>query len=181
MCPAVGDAERVGRRHTWVPPYRGISKGAVKRGVGDADPYAHLVGGRCGRDDGGIVPYKKLVGRGQCAPPLGVQYVSAAAHMGAALREHIKGYGGTGRRGRRPLQRNLQNMRRGGGSAPPVSPFSSAWAGGVEPRPYAGNKMISIKMSFRGAKRRGNPYSHVSGVRRGGITDCHTSVRAGSQ
>ena len=40
MCPAVGDAERVGRRHTWVPPYRGISKGAVKRGVGDADPYA---------------------------------------------------------------------------------------------------------------------------------------------
>ena len=64
MCPAVGDAERVGRRHTWVPPYRGISKGAVKRVVGDADPYAHLVGGRCGRDDGGIVPYKKLVGRG---------------------------------------------------------------------------------------------------------------------
>ena len=55
MCPAVGDAERVGRRHTWVPPYRGISKGAVKRGIGDADPY------------------KKLVGRGQCAPPLGVR------------------------------------------------------------------------------------------------------------
>ena len=106
---------------------------------------------------------------------------SAAAHMGAALREHIKGYGGTGRRGRRPLQRNLQNMRRGGRLCPPVSPFSSAWAGGVEPRPYAGNKMISIKMSFRGAQRRGNPFSHVSGVRRGGITDCHTSVRAGSQ
>ncbi len=58
--------------------------------------------------------------------------------MGAALREHIKGYGGTGRRGRRPLQRNLQNMRRGGRLCPPVSPFSSAWAGGVEPRPYAG-------------------------------------------
>ena len=35
MCPAVGDTERVGRRHTWVPPYRGISKGAVKRGVGE--------------------------------------------------------------------------------------------------------------------------------------------------
>ena len=61
---------------------------------------------RCIRDDVGIVPYgvgKTPVGRGQCAPPLGVQYMSAAAHMGAAL------------------QRYLQNMRRGGGSAPPVS------------------------------------------------------------
>ena len=58
------------------------------------------------RDDVGIVRYgvgKTIVGRGQCAPPLGVQYVSAAAHMGAAL------------------QRNLQNMRRGDGSAPPLS------------------------------------------------------------
>ena len=45
VCPAVGGAERVGRRHTWVPPYRGISKGAVKRGVGDADPYGCITNG----------------------------------------------------------------------------------------------------------------------------------------
>ena len=50
--------------------------------------------------------------------------MSAAAHMGAAL------------------QRNLQNMRRGGGSAPPVH-----------------GHRIFIKMSFRGAQRRGNPFS----------------------
>ena len=76
----------------------------------------------------GIVPYARFlffpVGRGQCAPPLEVRCVSAAAHMGAAL------------------QRNLQNMRRGGGSAPPVH-----------------GHRIFIKMSFRGAQRRGNPFS----------------------
>ena len=49
--------------------------------------------------------------------------MSAAAHMGAAL------------------QRNLQNMRRGGGSAPPVH-----------------GHRIFIKLSFRGAQRRGNPF-----------------------
>ena len=80
------------------------------------------------RDDVGIVPYAGFlffpVGRGQCAPPLEVRCVSAAAHMGAAL------------------QRNLQNMRRGGGSAPPVH-----------------GHRIFIKMSFRGAQRRGNPFS----------------------
>ena len=51
----------------------------------------------CGRDDVGIVPYgvgKMSVGRGQCAPPLGMQSVSAAAHMGAAL----QGITGRGRR-----------------------------------------------------------------------------------
>ena len=37
---ACGDCRR---RHTWVPPYRGISKGAVKRGVGDAAPYGSMV------------------------------------------------------------------------------------------------------------------------------------------
>ena len=55
---------------------------------------------------------------------LGVRCMSAAAHMGAAL------------------QRNLQNMRRGGGSAPPVH-----------------GRRIFIKLSFRGAQRRGNPFS----------------------
>ena len=47
---------------------------------------------RCIRDDVGIVPYgvgKTPVGRGQCAPPLGGQYVSAAAHMGAALQRNL--------------------------------------------------------------------------------------------
>ena len=42
MCPAAVDAAAIGRRHTWVPPYRGISKGAVKRGVGDAAPYESI-------------------------------------------------------------------------------------------------------------------------------------------
>ena len=84
-------------------------------------------------DDGGIVPYgvgKTPVWRGQCAPPLGVQYVSAAAHMGAALRVRNKGrgayrrrgvvtppYGGqevptAGRRGRRPLRSVTRNAAR---------------------------------------------------------------------
>ena len=90
------------------------------------------------RDDVGIVPYARFlffpVGRGQCAPPLEVRCVSAAAHMGAAL------------------QRNLQNMRRGGGSAPPVH-----------------GHRIFIKLSFRGAQRRGNPFSPCSeGAVRGG-------------
>ena len=53
------------------------------------------------------------------------------------------------------LQRNLQNMRRGGGSAPPDD----------------GHRFFT-KMSFRGAKRRGNPFSRASQI---GITDCHTS------
>ena len=91
------------------------------------------------RDDVGIVPYARFlffpVGRGQCAPPLEVRCVSAAAHMGAAL------------------QRNLQNMRRGGGSAPPVH-----------------GRRIFIKLSFRGAQRRGNPFPPCSeGAVRGGV------------
>ena len=57
----------------------------------------------------------------------------AAAHMGAAL------------------QRNLQNMRRGGGFAPPVH-----------------EHRIFIKMSFRGAQRRGNPFPRSAEVRREG-------------
>ena len=47
---------------------------------------------RCIRDDVGIVPYgvgKTPVGRGQCAPPLGVRQLSAAAHMGAALQRNL--------------------------------------------------------------------------------------------
>ena len=42
-----GGAAFVERRHTWVPPYGDISRGAVERGVGDADPYGDMVGG-CG-------------------------------------------------------------------------------------------------------------------------------------
>ena len=117
------------------------------------------------RDDVGIVRYgvdKTPVGRGQCAPPLGVQYVSAAAHMGAAL------------------QRNLQNMRRGDGSAPPVFPLSSMQAGGVEPRPYAGQDGFRKNVIPRSAAT-WESVPHVAGVRREGITDCHTSLRAGSQ
>ena len=113
----------------------------------------------------GIVRYgvdKTPVGRGQCAPPLGVQYVSAAAHMGAAL------------------QRNLQNMRRGDGSAPPVFPLSSMQAGGVEPRPYAGQDGFRKNVIPRSTAT-WESVPHVAGVRREGITDCHTSLRAGSQ
>ena len=49
------------------------------------------------------------------------------------------------------LQRNLQNMRRGGGFAPPVH-----------------EHRIFIKMSFRGAQRRGNPFPRSAEVRREG-------------
>ena len=90
---------------------------------------------------------KTTVGRSQCAPPLGMRRMSAAAHMGAAL-QGITGRGGE--------------------------------SGGVEPCPYAGQDDFH-KMSFRGAKRHGNPFSHVAGVRRRGITDCHTGLRTGSQ
>ena len=59
------------RRHTWVPPYRGISKGAVKRGVGDAALYEAFdragfvcpaVGGRggCRRRHTWVPPYRYL-------------------------------------------------------------------------------------------------------------------------
>ena len=83
------------------------------------------------------------VGRSQCAPPLEVRCVSAAAHMGAAL------------------QRNLQNMRRGGGSAPPVH-----------------GRRIFIKLSFRGAQRRGNPFPPCSeGAVRGGCGLPHRCAR----
>ena len=61
----------------------------------------------------------------------------AAAHMGAAL------------------QKNLQNMRRGGGSAPPIH-----------------ERRIFTKMSFRGAQRRGNPFPRVVKVRRKGEYGC---------
>ena len=57
------------------------------------------------------------------------------------------------------LQRNLQNMRRGGGSAPPDD-----------------GHRIFIKMSFRGAQRRGNPFPRVVKVRRKGITDVPVAV-----
>ena len=40
MCPAVGDAARVERRHTWVPPYRGeLGGGGESSGV-EPCPYA---------------------------------------------------------------------------------------------------------------------------------------------
>ncbi len=32
-----------------MPPYGDISRGAVERGVGDADPYGDMVGGGAGR------------------------------------------------------------------------------------------------------------------------------------
>ena len=57
------------------------------------------------------------------------------------------------------LQRNLQNMRRGGGSAPPDD-----------------ERRIFTKMSFRGAKRRGNPFPRVADVRCGGNTDVPVAV-----
>ena len=58
------------RRHTWVPPYGGISRSAVERGNEDAVPYGGMVGDarqaggvgrrplrlRGGRDDVGIAP-----------------------------------------------------------------------------------------------------------------------------
>ena len=65
-------------------------------------------------------------------PAAGGQYVSAAAHMGAALQGHIKGCGETGRRGNRLA-------RRWAIAAPYGSMVrNAAQAGGVEPRPYAG-------------------------------------------
>ena len=58
------------RRHTWVPPYGGISRSAVERGNEDAVPYGGMVGDarqaggvgrrplrlRGGRDNVGIAP-----------------------------------------------------------------------------------------------------------------------------
>ena len=55
------------------------------RDVEDAVPYGALLGVPCGRDDVGIVPYgvgKMSVGRGQCAPPLGMQSVSGGGTHG---------------------------------------------------------------------------------------------------
>ena len=52
---------------------------------------------RCGRDDVGIVPYEKPVGRGQSAPPLRARRMSAAAHMGAALQGVTEGVAQAGR------------------------------------------------------------------------------------
>ena len=60
--------------------------------------------------------------------------------MGAALREHIKGYGGTGRRGRRPLQRNLQNMRRGGRLCPARFPIQQRMGGRGRTPPLRGEQ-----------------------------------------
>ena len=40
MCPAVGDAARVERRHTWVPPYRGMGGDAGQVGGVEPRPYA---------------------------------------------------------------------------------------------------------------------------------------------
>ena len=83
----------------WVRRGRGVgdaasyagSGGAVRGYYGLPHQCAHwfamtFLAARCGRDDVGIVPYEKPVGRGQCAPPLRVRRISAAAHMGAALR-----------------------------------------------------------------------------------------------
>ena len=75
------------RRGEGTPPYGGV--GCLRRVFGDADPY-----------DIGKTP----VGRGQRAPPLRVLCVVSAAHTGAALRMHNKGYGAcqTGGREGRP-------------------------------------------------------------------------------
>ena len=83
----------------WVRRGRGVgdaasyagSGGAVRGYYGLPHQCAHwfamtFLAARCGRDDVGIVPYEKPVGRGQCAPPLRARRMSAAAHMGAALR-----------------------------------------------------------------------------------------------
>ena len=117
-------------------------------------------------------------------PAAGGQYVSAAAHMGAALQGHIKGCGETGRRGNRrsaagggrsePVSRKCPDWRprqwmgigwHDGGQSPPPT---EAWLGmrrrraGENPAPTQ-DKMIFVKMSFRGAKRRGNPFSPCGG------------------
>ncbi len=75
------------RRGEGTPPYGGVV--CLRRVVGDADPY-----------DIGKTP----VGRGQRAPLLRVLCVVSAAHTGAALRMHNKGYGAcqTGGREGRP-------------------------------------------------------------------------------
>ena len=89
-----GGAVRAGRRG------RRLLRGEWRCGAGVlriATPVCALVRNdsflavRCGRDDAGIVPYEKPVERGQCAPPLRARRMSAAAHMGAALRVRGKG------------------------------------------------------------------------------------------
>ena len=87
---ARGKGARCGRDVGDAASYAG-SGGAVRGEYGLPHQCAHwfamtFLAARCGRDDVGIVPYEKPVGRGQCAPPLRVRRISAAAHMGAALR-----------------------------------------------------------------------------------------------
>ena len=63
------------------------------------------------RDDAGIVPCENPVGRGSCAPPSGCGAVSAAAHMGAALRKAIICFVGAGFYPARPCAASSKNRR----------------------------------------------------------------------
>ena len=63
------------------------------------------------RDDAGIVPCENPVGRGSCASPSGCGAVSAAAHMGAALRKAIICFVGAGFYPARPCAASSKNRR----------------------------------------------------------------------
>ena len=91
MTGFLGNAVHIRRRGVVTPPYGGQEVPTAGR-RGRRLPTGAWLSVRCIRDDVGIVPYgvgKTPVGRGQCAPPLGVQYMSAAAHMGAALQRNL--------------------------------------------------------------------------------------------
>ena len=104
------------RRHTWVPPYRGISRGAVKRGVGEI---------------GKAPPVAEEASRFRGSAPIG-GHDSGRESVGTTVgnRRPLQGHGwrcGAGRRGRTPLLRGARGaMRIGGGvrgasRAPPVA------------------------------------------------------------
>ena len=79
------------RRHTWVPPYRGISRGAVKRGVGEI---------------GKAPPVAEEASRFRGSAPIG-GHDSGRESVGTTVgkRRPLRGHGwgcGTGGRGRTP-------------------------------------------------------------------------------
>ena len=126
------------------------------------------------------------VGRGQCAPPLEVRGVSAAAHMGAALQK-ITGRVRQIGRGRTPPLRIGWRCGAGGCGLPHrcVHRFAMTrillevrcMSGGGSAPPVHGHR-IFIKLSFRGAQRRGNPFPPCSeGAVRGGCGLPHRCAR----
>ena len=89
------------------------------------------------RDDAGIVPCENPVGRGPCASPSGCGAVSAAAHMGAALRKAVIHFVGAGFY---PAPA-LQAPKTGGAEPPPLQKIAGG-AQCAEPE-----KILSLRTS----------------------------------